>query len=299
MPLTKEQKQELLAVLGRTGGQREVMLKAREIPDGYRENLKRTEREELSLSFEGMSSVRVIVTKDPGRGAGCPLHVNFHGGGFIFPQDGDDDLYCANVALGIRGVVVDVDYACSDAAPYPAAVHQAYAVTRWAVGNAGAWGADIRRVSVGGHSAGGNLAAVVAMETLRTREFFLNLAVLDYAANDNYFVLEGEQNIRSRAFSLLYTDGDEELLKDPTVSPVFASDDQLRGFPPTLIVEAGLCPFVEANRTFGDMLERVGTPVRFVRYPESRHGFTVRMNGDWESAQQAIIDAIRSAGPVA
>lgn len=298
MSLTKEQRQELFDVLGRTGGHREVMLQSRAIPEDYQTKLERVERQELRLDFEGMPSVRVIVSRDPDRGLNCPLHVNFHGGGFIFPQDGDDDLYCANVALGIHGIVVDVDYACSDVDPYPAAVHQAYAVTRWAAAHCGQWGADPKRVSVGGHSAGGNLAAVTAMEALRTGEIRLNLVVMDYAANDNYFVLEGEENIRSRAFSLLYTDGDEELLKDPSVSPVFATQDQLRGFPPALFVEAGVCPFVDANRRFGEMLEKAGASVRFARYPESRHGFTVRMNGDWREAQQTIIDAINAAAPV-
>ena len=298
MSLTNEQKQELFAVLGRTGGHREVMKQARVIPEDYQAQLSRVEREEQTLAFEGMPPVRVIVSRDPGRKADCPLHVNFHGGGFIFPQDGDDDLYCANVAMGIHGIVVDVDYACSDAAPYPAAVNQAYAVTCWAVEHCGAWGADIRRVSVGGHSAGGNLAAVTAMEALRVGKPKLQLVVMDYAANDNYFVLEGEENIRSRAFSLLYADGDTELLKDPYVSPVFAGIDQLRGFPPALIVEAGLCPFVETNRKFGAMLEEAGATVRFARYPDSRHGFTVRMNGDWQDAQQTIIDAINGAAPV-
>ena len=298
MALTKEQKQELLAVLGRTGGHREVMKQARKIPADYQENLNRIEREEHTLAFEGMPPVRVILSRDPERPVNCAMHVNFHGGGFIFPQDGDDDLYCANLALGIHGIAVDVDYACSDTDPYPAAVRQAYAVTRWATIHASEWGADAKRISAGGHSAGGNLAAVTAMEALRTGDFRLNLVVLDYAANDNYFVLEGEENIRSRAFSLLYTDGDAELLKDPYVSPVYASEDQLSGFPPTLIVEAGLCPFVDANRKFGAMLEKAGSSVRFLRYPESRHGFTVRMNGDWRNAQQAIIDAINAAAPV-
>lgn len=298
MSLTSEQKNELLAVLGRTGGHREVMKQERVIPAAYQAMLSKVERETLTLSFEGMPDVRVIVSRDPDRPLDCPLHVNFHGGGFIFPQDGDDDLYCAHVALGIHGIVVDVDYACSDVNPYPAAMHQAYAVTRWAAAQAPAWGADDRRISAGGHSAGGNLAAVSAMEALRTGEFQLNLVVLDYAANDNYFVLEGEENIRSRAFSLLYSDGDAELLKDPTISPVFASLDQLTGFPPVLIVEAGLCPFVETNRKFGGMLKAAGASVRFVRYPDSRHGFTVRMNGEWQDAQQVIIDAICTAEPV-
>lgn len=297
MALTSEQKQELFAVLGRTGGHREVMKKAREIPAEYQAMLNQTEREEHTLSFEGMPPFRIVISRDPQRKKGCPLHVNFHGGGFIFPQDGDDDLYCAHVALGIHGIVVDVDYACSDQNPYPAAVNQAYAVTEWAFAHCAEWGADPKRVSMGGHSAGGNLVAVTAIKALETDAFRCNLAIMDYAANDNYFVLEGEENIRSRAFSLLYSDGDEELLKSPYISPVFATEEQLRGFPPAIIVEAGLCPFVETNRKFGAKLEAAGTSVRFIRFPESRHGFTVRMNGDWQEAQQAIIDAINAASP--
>ena len=297
MPLTLAEKQELLAVLGRTGGHREVAKKSRVVPAEYQALTGKIEREEKTLAFPGMPSVRVIITQDPKRSACCPLHINFHGGGFIFPQDEDDDLYCANVALGIHGIVVDVDYACSDQDPYPAAVNQAYAVTKWAFAHCEVWGADRRRVSIGGHSAGGNLAAVTAIKALESGDFRCNLIILDYAANDNYFVLEGEENIRSRAFSLLYSDGDEKLLKSPYISPVYAKEEQLRGFPPTVIVEAGKCPFVGANRKFGRMLENAGTSVRFVRYPESRHGFTVRMNDSWQEAQQAIIDAIREASP--
>ena len=297
MALTEAQKQELLAVLGRTGGHRETMKKVREIPEGYQKMLEQTEREEKMLSFDGMPSVRVIITKDPGRSSKCPLHINFHGGGFIFPQDGDDDLYCAHIALGIHGIVVDVDYACSDVHPFPAAVNQAYAVTSWAIDQSESWGADPKKVTIGGHSAGGNLAAVTAMKNLRTGEFSLQGVILDYAANDNYFVLIGEENIRSRAFSLLYADGNEELLKDPMVSPVFAKPEQLKGFPPTLIIEAGKCPFVDTNRRFGSMLESAGTLVKIVSFPESRHGFTVRMLDDWWNAQETIIDEINTMTP--
>jgi acetyl esterase/lipase len=97
--------------------------------------------------------------------------------------------------------------------------------------------------------------------------------------------------------SLLYADGNEELLKDPMVSPVFAKPEQLKGFPPTLIIEAGKCPFVATNRRFGSMLESAGTLVKIVSFPESRHGFTVRMLDDWWNAQETIIDEINTMTP--
>lgn len=298
MALTKEQKQELLAVIDRTGGSREVMLSTRVIPEDYRAMLGQVEREEQTLQFENIPPVRVIISRDPARKIGCPVHVNFHGGGFILPQNEDDDMYCAHLALGIHGIVVDVDYALTDSYPFPAAFDQAYAVIGWVFEQCAAWNADAARVSAGGHSAGGNLTTVAAMKAARTGAFRLNLAILDYSANDNYMALTDQGTERTRAFSLLYADGDPERLKDPFVSPIYADIDQLRGFPHTLIAEAGKCPFVETNRRFGNMLEQAGVQVDYVRFPDSRHGFSVRMIDDWRGAQQAFIDAINAATPV-
>ena len=298
MALTKAQKQELLAVIDRTGGNREVMLSTRVVPDDYRAMLNQVEREETTLSFDGIPPVRVILSRDPARKENCPVHVNFHGGGFILPQNEDDDMYCAHLALGIRGIVVDVDYALTDKYPFPAAFDQAYAVIGWVFDQCPAWGADAARVSAGGHSAGGNLVTAAAMKAARTGAFRLNLAILDYSANDNYLALTDKGTERTRAFSLLYADGDAELLKDPFVSPIFADVGQLKGFPPTLIAEAGKCPFVETNRQFGKKLEEAGVSVACVRFPDSRHGFSVRLIDDWRGAQQAFIDAINAAAPI-
>ena len=298
MALTKEQRQELLDAIDRTGGNREVMLSTRVIPDDYRAMLGQVEREERTLQFGDIPPVRVILSRDPARRPNCPVHVNFHGGGFILPQNEDDDMYCAHLALGIHGIVVDVDYALTDRYPFPAAFDQAYAVICWVFEQCAGWNADAARVSAGGHSAGGNLTTVAAMKAARTGAFRLNLAILDYSANDNYMALTDQGNERTRAFSLLYADGDPELLKDPFVSPVYADVEQLKGFPTTLIAEAGKCPFVETNRRFGGMLEQAGVHVDYVSFPDSRHGFSVRMIDDWRGAQQAFIDAINAAAPV-
>ena len=63
--------------------------------------------------------VRLVISTALDRTDNCPVHVNMHGGGFVFPQDHDDDLYCARVAAGIRGIVVDIDYAISWDHPLP------------------------------------------------------------------------------------------------------------------------------------------------------------------------------------
>ena len=103
MSLTEQQRQEQLDVIRRTGGNREVMLSQRVIPDSYVAYSKLVEREEQTLTLPGAAvPVRLIVSKALDRKPGCSLHVNFHGGGFILPQNGDDDLYCARIAAGIH-----------------------------------------------------------------------------------------------------------------------------------------------------------------------------------------------------
>lgn len=298
MALTTAQKQALLDAIRRTGGNREVMLSTRVVPEDYRAMLDQVEREEMVLTLDGIVPVRVIISRDPARAANCPVHINFHGGGFILPQNEDDDMYCAHIALGIHGIVVDVDYALTDKHAWPAAFDQAYAVTQWVFEQCAAWDADVKRVSAGGHSAGGNLVTVAAMKAARTGAFKWNLAILDYSATDNYMALTDKGTERTRAFSLLYADGDEERLKDPFVSPIYATVEQLKGLPDTLIAEAGNCPFLEVNRQFGKMLEAAGVNVSYVTFPDSRHGFSVRMIDDWRGAQQAFIDTINAAKPI-
>lgn len=298
MSLTVQQRQEQLDVIQRTGGSREVMLSQRVIPDSYLAYTKQIEREEQTLTLPGAEvPVRVIISKALDRKPGCSVHVNFHGGGFILPQNEDDDLYCARVAAGIHGIVVDVDYATSDKHPFPAAYDQSYAAVKWTFAQCAQWQADPKRVSVGGHSAGGNLAAVVSMKAARTGEFKLCMQILDYAANDNYMSVIAEDRehwARCTAFSLLYADGDVELLQTPVVSPVFAAPEDLKNQPCTLIVEAGQCPFVDTNRTYEQKLLQAGNQVKRIAFPNSRHGFSVRMLDEWQEAQQAIVDAINT-----
>ncbi len=89
MSLTEQQRQEQLDVIRRTGGNREVMLSQRVIPDSYVAYSKLVEREEQTLTLPGAAvPVRLIVSKALDRKPGCSLHVNFHGGGFILPQNG-------------------------------------------------------------------------------------------------------------------------------------------------------------------------------------------------------------------
>ena len=287
MSLTQQQKEEYRQVLERTGAHRNV---PRVIPEEYKAFLNQVKQEELTLPLEAPAApVRLVISTALDRTDNCPVHVNMHGGGFVFPQDHDDDLYCARVAAGIRGIVVDIDYAISWDHPFPTAFEQSYAVVKWVFEQCSAWNADPKRISVGGHSAGGCLSAAIALRAAATRDFTLCMQLLDYSALDNYQAVLPDGNQRSRVFSKLYSDGDDQVLKNPYCSPYFATDEMIKGLPQTVIINAGHCPFKKDNEEYGLRLAAVGNEVTIKCFMDSPHGFTIRMAGEWQEAQAFIV----------
>lgn len=293
MALTQEDKAYYREILENTSGHRNV---SRVIPEEYTAWLSKVEQKEMILPLEAPAcAVRLVISTAKDKMENCPIHVNMHGGGFVYPQDHDDDLYCAHVAAAIHGIVVDIDYAVSWDHPFPCAFEQSYAVVRWVFEQCQAWGGNPRRISVGGHSAGGCLSAAIALRAAQTGDFTLCLQVLDYSALDNYQAVLPDGNVRSMAFSRLYADGDDQVLKNPFCSPAFAEDDMLKNLPPALIINGGLCPFKKDNEQYGLRMAAMGNEVTIKCYMDSPHGFTIRMAGEWKEAQERIIRAIREA----
>ena len=306
MSMTQEQRDHWLQVLKETGGTREVALQDAVIPPELRAYQAQVVREEHILSVPSVGvPVRMVISSAKDRKAGCPVHVNFHGGGFIFPQGEDDDLYCAHVAAEIHGIVVDVDYALSTDHPFPVPYEQAYETVRWASAQCPAWGADSNRVSVGGQSAGGALTAAVAVRAAQSGEFKLCLQVLSYAALD-FFTdpaqRPGDRNTppplleRGRALNALYLDGDPNIARLPCVSPVMATDNMLKGVADAVIVSGAKCPFCEMDEQYDRRLAAQGACVTMRRFLTSRHGFVARRLDQWREAQDFIIRTINSAG---
>ncbi|MBS5065922.1 MAG: alpha/beta hydrolase [Hungatella hathewayi] len=297
MALTEMERKELQSVLDRTGAHREAGKKEKVVPDDYLAYGNLVTRETVLVEVPSVNvPVECYITKAKDRQPGCPVHVNMHGGGFVFLQDEDDDRYCARLAAEIHGIVVDINYASSLKHPYPVALEQCCEVMRWTFKQCEAWEADAGRVSMGGHSAGGCLVAAISLKVAASQDFQVCLQILDYAANDNYVSLLQENAERSQAFSLLYADGDKELLKNPYVSPAYATVEMMANQPRTLIINAENCPFCDVNEQYGLRLVSAGAEVKMRRFKNSRHGFTVRMVDEWNEAQNLIIREILDAG---
>ena len=125
--------------------------------------------------------VRVYVP--PSGTAPRGLVVFYHGGGFVICGLDTHDAICRDLAAGTGAVVLSVDYRLAPEHPFPAAIDDCWAALQWAHANAASLGADPDRMAVAGDSAGGNLAAVMALMA-RDAGLALRFQLLVYPATD-------------------------------------------------------------------------------------------------------------------
>lgn len=234
----------------------------------------------------------------------CPVHINIHGGGFFYGHKENDAMYSAYLADKIEGIVVDLDYKTSaDHATWPIPMEQCYDAAKWVCASCEDWGADKKRVSIGGYSAGATLSAAVTLKAAQTKEFELCLQVLGYGLVDsntppqykvNGFMPHMMPVHRMNAFSELLTNGCPEVATDPLLSPVYASDELLATLPRTLIINAGKCDFRFENERFGARLVSLGVDVTMRRVLDAKHGFIPHFMDHWRQGADLIVSIIRS-----
>ncbi|HEX8968047.1 MAG TPA: alpha/beta hydrolase [Chloroflexota bacterium] len=208
-----------------------------------------------------------------------PVLVWFHGGGWVLGSLDSGDHTCRELANTAGCVVVSVDYRLAPEHKFPACPDDCHAAYRWVVDNAHAFGADPRRVAVGGDSAGGNLAAVVSLRARDAGDPPPVFQLLVYPVTDHDFErtsyranAEGYQLTRTamRWFWEQYVNQPEEMTH-PHASPMHARD--LSGLPPALIITAEFDPLCDEGEAFGERLRQADVPVTVSRYDGMIHGF--------------------------
>jgi len=233
----------------------------------------------------------------------APLLLFFHGGGFVVGDIESHDGLCRMICRDAAIHVLSVDYRLAPEHKAPAAVDDCVAAYRWALGHAADLGADPSRIGVGGDSAGGNLAALVA---LRSREDgipqpalqVLLYAVLDLSAatrsrklfSDGLFVSKRD----SEWFTDLYLGGTDLAADDARVSPLKAAD--LSGLAPTLVLTAGFDPLRDEGNDYAAALRSAGVSVDHRQFNALTHGFAsiAPFGGGSAAATAATISAIRA-----
>ena len=225
-----------------------------------------------------------------------PVLVYFHGGGWVVGTPQSWDCFCRSLCNASGCVVMSVDYRLAPEHKFPAGPEDCYAAAKWAAENAASIAGDPARVAVGGDSAGGNLAAVVALMARDRGGPKLAFQLLIYPATDAGLDTPSQQQFLEDGYILSKKDmvwfwghylNSEKDRDNPYVSPAEAGS--LRGLPPALVVTAGFDPLRDEGETYAARLQEAGVKAECVRYEGVTHGF-VLMGAVLDEGRKSIAD---------
>ena len=212
----------------------------------------------------------------------CLLHI--HGGGFVIGDAAHLEQVHRRISARLRCCIASVNYRLAPETSSPGQVEDCYAALAWLVREAARLGVDPASIGVGGESAGGGLAAALALLVRDRGEYSLKFQHLIYPMLDDRTCVDPAQH--AYAGEYIWTPGNNvfgwaSLLGAPPggddvsiyAAPARASD--LSGLPPTFLAVGALDLFVDENMEFGRRLIRAGVPVELHVYPGSFHAFDV------------------------
>jgi len=247
-----------------------------------------------------LPEVRLLATENftlrlyrPVKSEKLPALVYFHGGGWTIGDIDTHDVLCRQLAAGARCVVVSVDYRLAPEYPFPAAVDDCFAATRYVADNAAKL--NIGSIAVGGDSAGGNLAAAVSLLARDAGGPAIAFQLLIYPATDQRLATASHQ--RNAQGYLLTRDAidyfrraylpDEKDWTDWRASPLLAESHA--DLPPALVITAGFDPLLDEGRAYAERLKAAGGAVEYREYADMVHGF-ILFGGVLDTANTAVAD---------
>ena len=230
-----------------------------------------------------------------------PALMYFHGGGWTIGDLDTHDVLCRQLAVGARCAVFSVDYRLGPEHPFPAAVDDCFAATRYVAENAAKL--KVSGIAVGGDSAGGNLAATVALLARDAGAPALAFQLLIYPATDQRMSTPShERNGQGylltaesiRYFRRNYLPNERDW-SDWRASPLLAKSHAK--LPPALVITAGYDPLVDEGRAYADKLRAAGVKVEYREFADMVHGF-ILFGGVIDTANAAVAEccaALRAA----
>jgi acetyl esterase len=229
----------------------------------------------------------------PAAGTTLPALVYYHGGGWTIGDLDTHDVLCRQLCNGSGAVVVSVDYRMGPEHRFPAAVDDCLAATRWVARHARELGVDATRLAIGGDSAGGNLAAVVAILARDSGELPIAFQLLIYPATDQRR-RHASHTTNGRGY-VLTTETisyfHDHYIADPAhdldwrASPLLHGD--LTRLPPALVLTAGFDPLRDEGLDYADRLVAAGNRATYVCYERQIHGF-ITMGKVIDEANSAV-----------
>ncbi|CAG9975116.1 unnamed protein product [Clonostachys byssicola] len=203
--------------------------------------------------------VRVFIPPGTPPSSGWPVFLWYHGGGWVIGNIDSENSLCTNLCVSAKCVVITTDYRLAPENPFPAAVHDAWETVLWVVKGAAApalnTSLDLSKLSIGGSSAGGNLAAVMTQRALVHEAFVgqpgFKYQILVVPVTDNTASTESSATYKAYEHTAAlpadkmlwyrrhYLPNEADWLS-PEASPLHATVETFSKLPPALIVVAGL-----------------------------------------------------------
>ena len=225
--------------------------------------------------------VTLRIIRPRGRQGLLPALLWMHGGGYVMGCAGDDEAACAQMAVEADCVTVAVEYRLAPEDPFPAALEDCYAALGWIAAGADELGIDSSRIAIGGASAGGGLAAGLALLARDRGEIEVVFQLLVYPMLDDSNVTPAADDLPdalfwTRAHNLvgwrcyLGCEPGAESVSCYASAPRAA---ELEGLPPACISVGALDLFVHEDIAYADRLIQAGVPTELHVYPGGCHGF--------------------------
>ena len=207
--------------------------------------------------------------------------VYFHGGGWVIGNLETHDATCRQLTAGAGCVTISVDYRLAPEHKFPAGPEDCYAATKWVADNARTLGLVANRLAVGGDSAGGNLAAVVALMARDRGGPNLAFQLLVYPATDCADDTPSQSEFAESSPNWLLSRADMEWFwghylgpndrSNPLACPALAKS--LANLPPAFVLTAEVDPLRDEGESYAEALRRAGVKVKLRRYDGVCHGF--------------------------
>ena len=251
--------------------------------------------EVANLTIPGPGGELPLRVYRPASARPLPALLYFFGGGWVLGTIDTADGVSRSLANSSGALVAVVGYRLAPEHPFPAAVDDCYAAVRWVAGHAEEIGADPARLVVGGDSAGGNLAAAVALRARAGGPALAGQLLVypntDQLADDRSMRAADDPflfNRRSVAWYRRHYLANPDDAADPLASPLRA--ESLAGLPPALVITAEYDPLRDQGEAYAHRLADAGVQVELSRYPGMAHGFFT-MAGTVDASRAAIQQA--------
>lgn len=251
----------------------------------------------------GPIPIRIYWPEGSDSGQPLPVYINYHGSGYVVLSIDTHDNVCRALCQGAGCIVVAVSYCKAPEHKFPKPTDESWASLEWVAANAAEIGADPARIAVGGDSAGGCLAAVVAQRAKREGGPALVFQLLVYPVTDTRedrpsYKSFGDGYVLTAETMAWFFDcyfNDEAEKSDLAAAPLRADD--LSGLPPALVMTASHDPLYDDGVAYAEKLKAAGVSTDYRNYEGHIHGFwtaTGRMDVAAE-AQAVACAALRQA----